>query len=107
MVFEFDPKAKADDPKVAICFYFTTQTLPGKAQEKSEPYCADSKNVEDSKAGKFAAGAQSVPLWNVERITTSYESGTVYDVSFHMRYNNVSDPAGFYKWDDAAAALID
>lgn len=28
-------------------------------------------------------------------------------MSFHMRYTNVSDPTGYYKWDDAAKTLID
>lgn len=102
MVFEFDPKAKATDPKVAICFYFTTQLMPGKDQEQSDPFCADDKNVEKSKNGDFIATRQSIPLWNVERITTSFESSTVYDIAFHTRYQNVSDPAGYYKWDDDA-----
>lgn len=102
MVFEFDKSAKDDDEKnTAVCFYFTTQNIPGIPPQTSPRYCPDDKNKEKSEKGDFAEGRVTIPLWNVKRITTNIlEPEQITDISFHMRYTNTSDPAGYYKWDE-------
>lgn len=102
MVFEFD-----DDEKkgAAQCFYFTTQVIPGKATEQSKRFCVN-KAAEDkgNDPKKGYTSVERIPLWNVKKIETNVviEGQLVVDMFFHMRYNNVTDPKGYFQYDQAA-----
>ena len=43
----------------------------------------------------------TVPLWNVKKIETTVDKDEtqIVEMRFHMRYNNFSDPKGYYKYD--------
>jgi len=111
MVFEFEGEVK--DPETGIttmtgaaqCFYFTTQDIPGKVTEQSKRYCVSKKAEEigNKLNSKFKNGYESserIPLWNVKRIETNVviEGQVVVDMFFHMRYNNFTDPKGYFQY---------
>jgi len=86
--------------------YFATTPVPGYEKEFSERFCIntkDKKTYDDNAGDGSKVKNLTIPLWNVKRIDTNVlEDGGITDMTFTMRYTNISSPVGYYTEADAA-----
>lgn len=85
--------------------YFLTQGNE-ETRKKSDRWCVDAaskKKFDEEDPKKPFIKNETIPLWNVKRIETNVaDDNGIVDMSFTMRYTNITDPDGYYKYKDDA-----